>query len=70
MNEIVRAPPFRLTPEMKRLTDMLVGEIRAGGDSIDSFIRIDREFPGLTFYEFTKVAILAAALAMEPKGRA
>jgi hypothetical protein len=67
---LVRHPPFTLTPEMKRLTARLIEEMKAGGDSVDSFIRIDRQFPNISFYQFTRCAILAASLAAQPEGHA
>jgi hypothetical protein len=65
---LARHPPFTLTPEMKRLTNLLVRDMRARTDTIDTFIEVNREFPGLSFHDFHRIAILAAALTMEPEG--
>jgi hypothetical protein len=67
---IVRHPPFTMAPEMTRLAEMLVRDIRSRGDAVDTFILVDCEFPNLSCYEFTRVAILAESLAMQPEGPA
>jgi hypothetical protein len=64
------SPAARTRIVQMALVNLLVREIQAGGDAIETFIEIDRRFPGLTFNDFTAHALLAASIAMQPEGRA
>ena len=58
-----------LRPELMKLAELLVRDIRAGGDTIDTLIEIDQQFPNLSFTDFTAAAVVAAELAIQPEGR-
>jgi hypothetical protein len=68
MIERVRYGPYG--PTVIEIAHFLADAPYATENHIDVLYEVDRRWPGLSFRDFLGAAVLAEALAMEPKGRA
>jgi hypothetical protein len=48
------------------LVNLLVRDILAGGDAIETIVEIDRRFPNLSLNDFAAHVVLAASITAEP----